>query len=74
MTRQPALSKKRFVLRVRVDYLVGCTVEFIVSLVVVYLLFLITSVGDELVLIIGVGVGSVGSLLGKMVGEVVVIC
>ena len=74
MTRQPALSKKRFGLRVRVDYLVGCTVEFIVSLVVVYLLFLITSVGDELVLIIGVGVGSVGSLLGKMVGEVVVIC
>ena len=58
----------------RVDYLVGCTVEFIASLVVVYLLFLITSVGDKLVLIIGVGVGSVGILLGKMVGEVVVIC
>ena len=61
----------------RIDFLVGCIIDFVARLVVVDfldLLILLFVVGGKLIGIISVGVVSVGSLLGELEGEVVAEC
>ena len=50
----------------RVDFLVSFAVSFLAVLVAADLLLVIAFVDGKLVLIISVGVGSLGNLLGEM--------